>query len=223
MGPPHICGGPLRWGINMNYDAIVFDIDGTLWDARESVTQGWNAAIEEITGKPGTLDSVSFGALFGRPLDEIVDYVFPDAEQEEKPRLIDYCVKRENDYLMVYPGTLYPGVRETLAQLAQRYPLYIVSNCGVGYIDAMLQGTGLREYFQGWMCYADTNAPKDVTIRMLAERYQLQNPVYVGDIQADADACAKAGVDIIYAAYGLGKIKAPAATIHRFSDLLEIL
>lgn len=207
----------------MNYDAIIFDIDGTLWDARESVTQGWNAAIEEITGKPGTLDSVSFGALFGRPLDELVDYAFPDAKPEEKPGLMDYCVKRENDYLIAYPGALYPKVQETLAELAKRYPLYIVSNCGVGYIDAMLAGTGLGEYFQGWMCYADTNAPKDVTIRILAERYQLKNPVYVGDIQADADACEKAGVDIIYAAYGLGEIRQPTATIHSFCELLEVL
>lgn len=45
----------------MSYDAIVFDIDGTLWDARESITAGWNLAIEELTGVPGTLESETFG------------------------------------------------------------------------------------------------------------------------------------------------------------------
>ncbi|MCD8051713.1 MAG: HAD family hydrolase [Clostridiales bacterium] len=206
----------------MSYDAIVFDIDGTLWDARESITAGWNLAIEEITGVPGTLESETFGQLFGKPLDDLIDFAFPGVPPERQAVLGDYCLRRENDMLLERPGTLYPGVEETLETLAERYPLFIVSNCGKGYIEAMLQGTGLRNYFRGWLCYADTNAPKDVTLGVLAEQYKLKNPVYVGDIQADADACARAGVDIIYAAYGLGEIQNPAATIHRFPDLLTL-
>ncbi len=206
----------------MSYDAIVFDIDGTLWDARESITAGWNLAIEELTGVPGTLESETFGQLFGRPLDDLIDFAFPDVPPERKAVLGDYCLRRENDMLLERPGTLYPGVEETLEKLTARYPLFIVSNCGKGYIEAMLQGTGLRPYFCDWLCYADTGAPKDVTLGVLKKQCRLKNPVYVGDIQADADACAKAGVDIIYAAYGFGTIQRPAATIRRFPDLLTL-
>lgn len=206
----------------MSYDAIVFDIDGTLWDARESITAGWNLAIEEITGTPGTLESETFGQLFGRPLDELIDFAFPGVPPERKAVLGDYCLRRENDMLLERPGAPYPGVEETLEKLMARYPLFLVSNCGKGYIEAMLQGTGLGPYFCDWLCYADTNAPKDVTLRALMKQCRLKNPVYVGDIQADADACAKAGVDIIYAAYGFGTIQHPAATIRRFSDLLTL-
>ncbi|MCD7928607.1 MAG: HAD family hydrolase [Clostridiales bacterium] len=206
----------------MSYDAIVFDIDGTLWDARESITAGWNLAIEELTGVPGTLESETFGQLFGKPLDALIDFALPGVPPERKAALGDYCLRRENEVLLERPGTLYPGVEDTLTELMARYPLFIVSNCGKGYIEAMLQGTGLMKYFSGWLCYADTNAPKDVTLRVLAKQYRLKNPVYVGDIQADADACARAGVDIIYAAYGLGEIAHPAATIHQFPDLLTL-
>ena len=33
----------------------------------------------------------------------------------------------------------------------------------------------------------------------------IKQPVYIGDIQGDKDACDKAGVDFIWAAYGYGK------------------
>lgn len=207
----------------MKYDAIIFDIDGTLWDARESITQAWNLAIGELTGTPGQLETETFGGLFGRPLDELIGYAFPGVEKDKRAELGAYCLRRENEELVLHPGTLYPGVRETLEQLAEQYPLYIVSNCGVGYIEAMLEGTGLRHLFRGWLCYADTNAPKDVTIQVLSQRCGLKNPVYVGDIQADADACGKAGVDIIWAAYGLGTIQRPRAAIRSFAELPKVV
>lgn len=209
----------------MKYDAVIFDIDGTLWDARESITRAWNVAIGELTGVPGQLEVDSFSAFFGKPMDELYAFVFPKFSPEKRQEWGEYCVRRENEMLVKDPGRLYPGAAETLKQLTAHYPLYIVSNCGAGYIEAMLEGTGLgrQNLFRGWMCYADTNAPKNVTIRVLSQRYGLKNPVYVGDIQADADACAKAGVDIIYAAYGFGTIDNPTARIDRFSDLMEVL
>lgn len=208
-----------------NYDAIIFDIDGTLWDARHSITRAWNIAIGELTGTAGTLDTDRFSSNFGKPMDELYAYVFPELDAAKRTKWGEYCVQRENEVLMEAPGKLYPKVRETLEKLGEKYPLYIVSNCGAGYIEAMLHGTGLGDLFRGWMCYADTLAPKNVTLRALTERYGLQAPIYVGDIQADADACKKAGFPIVYAAYGLGTIQDGdyIAKIDTFSDLLEVL
>lgn len=205
--------------------SLIFDIDGTLWDARESITRAWNVAIGELTGTPGTLDAPGLGAQFGKSMDDLYAYVFPGLDAHKRRQWGEYCVARENEELALHPGDVYPGVAETLEALSRRYPLYIVSNCGAGYIEAMLEGTGLGRYFQGWMCYADTFSPKGVTIQALMKRYGLTRSLYVGDIQGDADACKQAGIDIIYAAYGLGSIKDGdyAAKINTFSDLLEVL
>lgn len=208
-----------------NYDALIFDMDGTLWDAREQVTKGWNLAYEAYTGKPGWLTMENFACHFGATLYDLVRIAFPGVAEEEIDGINNLCQASQTKVLRQEPGVLYPGVLELIPKLAEHYDLYIVSNCGAGYIEAMLEGTGLGRYFQGWMCYADTLSPKGVTIQALMKRYGLTHSLYVGDIQGDADACKQAGIDIIYAAYGLGSIKDGdyAAKINTFSDLLEVL
>ena len=36
----------------MNYESLIFDIDGTLWDSRALVAEGYNIQLEK--GFPGT-------------------------------------------------------------------------------------------------------------------------------------------------------------------------
>lgn len=208
----------------MEFDSIIFDIDGTLWDARASITKAWNIAIGELSGKAGTLDTDEFASHFGISMNEMYAWVFPTLDEEQRTRWGEYCVRRENEILAEQSGKLYPAVAETLDTLGKTYPLYIVSNCGAGYIEAMLTGTNLTPLFRGWMCYADTHAPKNVTLTALCERYGLKKPVYIGDIQGDANACKQAGIPIVYAAYGLGEIKEGdyIAKIDTFSQLLEV-
>ena len=43
--------------------------------------------------------------------------------------------------------------------------------------------------------------------------------VYVGDTQGDADACAKAGIPMIWVSYGFGQVKEPWAAVDRFDAL----
>lgn len=204
-------------------DAIIFDVDGTLWDSRVPVARAWNRILSEVYGRPFDYSPERLGALFGKVMDEIAAFLFPDKEPEEQARLAERCFEEENRWLYHEPGTLYPGVRETLAQLSAKWPCYIVSNCQKGYVQAMLDTTGLGEYFSGALCYGDTQTPKGETLVTLCKQYGLRDPVYVGDTQGDADACAWAGIPMIYAAYGLGQVLHPWKTIRRFDELLELL
>ena len=60
---------------------------------------------------------------------------------------------------------------------------------------------------------------KGETILMLMERNGLKDPVYIGDTQGDADACAYAGIPFIFAEYGLGAVPKAETRIQRFEDL----
>lgn len=195
----------------MRFDSILFDLDGTLWDAAAQIAAAWSEVIATATealapyGKGQPLTEADARALCGKPMDEITDLLFGD--YPGKQELATRCYLHENDYLAVCPGTVYPGVPETLAALSAKLPLYIVSNCQTGYIETFLSGTGLSPYFSGYLSFGDTGMPKGDNIRLLCEREGLRAPVYIGDTQGDADAAAAAGVPFVYASYGFGEVR----------------
>lgn len=203
-------------------DALIFDVDGTLWDSRVPVGEAWNAVIEQETGKPVELSPARLSTLFGKTIREITDAVLSHLPPDRRDEVAAACFEYENRYLAQHPGTLYPGVAETLAILAQRWPLYLVSNCQSGYIDVFLRSTGLTPCVRGHLCHGDTGRSKGDTIRILMEREGLSSPVYVGDTQGDADACAQAGIPMIWVSYGFGRVKNPWRMISAFDQLTEL-
>lgn len=203
------------------FDGIIFDIDGTLWDSREQVAASWNDAISEKSSLDIHVDQQRLKKLFGKPMTEIGAELFPMLTEKERDALLKRCSAYELDYLRRHPAPLYPNVSETLEQLARSYPLFIVSNCQCGYIECCIESTHISQYITDFACFGDTKKPKAETIGLIMQRNHLTSPVYVGDIQQDADACRLAGIPIIHAAYGFGTIQEPYARIHDFSELLH--
>ena len=106
-----------------------------------------------------------------------------------------------------------------LDTISQKYPLFIVSNCQEGYIQAFWQSTGLGRYFQDGLCPDDTGELKAANIRRIMKKHGLDSAIYVGDTQGDADACREAEVPMIFASYGLGEAAGCAGRIDSFKEL----
>ncbi len=185
-------------------DSIIFDVDGTLWDTTELCARAWNEAIKDHSSLPAELTGERLKGLFGKPMNVIFRSLFPSLTDSETERLTGYCCEYEEALLSREKAPLFAGVKETLPRLAEKYPLFIASNCQKGYIEAFLENSGLGECVKDFMCFGDTNAPKSETIKRLIARNSLVSPVYVGDTQGDADACAMAGIPFVFAEYGFG-------------------
>ena len=65
-------------------EGIIFDVDGTLWDSTEEVADSWNQAIKEQTDMDRTLTAEQLKREFGKPLEEIMDDLFPELAQKEQ-------------------------------------------------------------------------------------------------------------------------------------------
>lgn len=206
-------------------DGIIFDVDGTIWDSTESVAEAWTMAIQEKTGDSRVLTAELMTQLFGKTVPEIAAVIFDglDLTEKEADELMGYCTYLENKHLREKPGRVYDGVEELLEKLSGKYPLFIVSNCDFGYIEAMLDATGFGKYFKDHICYADTNQPKDVNIRLMAEKHGLKEPVYVGDTQGDLNSCRQAKVPMIHVTYGLGTADGPDYSADSPKEVGEIL
>lgn len=204
-------------------DGIIFDVDGTLWDSTEAVAKCWNQAIHENTDLTLTLTAEHLQTLFGKTMDEITLALFPSCSKEERDHIGYLCFEYENRLLETNHGILYPDVARTLESLSQKIDLYIVSNCQCGYIEVFLKTMGLEKYIKDFLCFGQTQVPKNESIRLLMEHNHLRDVVYVGDTAGDYDACLKAGVPFIYASYGFGDVPNPPRQIDAIRELPALL
>ena len=203
-------------------EGIIFDVDGTLWDSTREVAVSWNRAIREQSNLNVVLEAEELKKEFGKPLEEIMEDLFPELTVEEREQLAEHLYRYENKWVETAPCILYDKMPETIRELSKKYKLFIVSNCQSGYIEAFLKNTGLGEYITDYTCPGDTGKLKGENIRIIMEKNQIQDAVYVGDTQGDANACKEAGVPMIYAAYGFGQVEGEYQTIHSFEELLKM-
>ena len=207
----------------MKYDCLIFDIDGTLWDSRALVAEGYNLQLHKEGLDHLFVDAETLKPLFGKVMTEIADAIFPNIPLPERYELMDRCMETENRYLFENECRIgYPKVKETMAELAKTHRLFIVSNAQCGYPELCIEKLGLADYIEGHMCFGDTGKPKGQTILALMARHGIQNAAYIGDTQGDYEATLDAGIPFIFAAYGFGDPAGFDAKIGSIEDLLTL-
>ena len=204
---------------------IIFDVDGTLWDSTEMVAVAWNKVIKDEGIEHKELEEKDLKKEFGKPMEAIGESLFPEMPKDEMMKLMEKMLKYENGLVAAGPCVIFEGVQETIKKFSEKYPLYIVSNCQDGYIEAFIKAHKLEKYFSDTECWGRTRAPKAVSNRTLIERNNLSNPVYVGDTAGDASAAREAEIDFIYAEYGFGEVEPSlyVGVIDSFKELKDIL
>ena len=202
-------------------DSIIFDMDGTLWDAVDSYATIWNVTLDQegIPHNEVTRDDLL--KLMGSYLDDIIRQLLPG--KEERQKLLELVMKNEADMMPELGGVLYPDVKELIRELSENYRLFMVSNCGASGLSNFVRYNNLQPYFIDLLSHGSTGKSKADNIACLVDRYSLKRPVYVGDTQSDADSAHAAGVPFVWCRYGFGTVVDADATIDRFADLPEAL
>ena len=198
-------------------DALIFDIDGTLWDAAVPTARGWNQALEAL-GVDTRVTTAGIRSVAGTPFAGCVEILLPELcppSEETLHRLNAF----EQAALVESGGTLFPGVGKGLRSLASAYPLYLVSNCQDWYFELFLARSGLRECFVGGDCSGYSGLPKSEMLIRLVQAHDLQRATYIGDTSGDEDAARRAGMDFAYARYGFGTVTDPGLSFDCFADL----
>ncbi len=204
-------------------DAILLDVDGTLWNSTPLVAVAWNSVLEKA-GLKTRVTAERLTQLFGKPMDIIADELLPDLPPEERYALLEPCMEAEEEALNANKADIsYPGVHDGIRKLSERIAVCIVSNCQDGYIELVMDKLGITPYIRDFESYGRTGLYKAENIRLVKDRNHFAAPVYLGDIQGDQDAAHSAGVPFIHAAYGFGTADAPEAVVNSFAELEQIL
>lgn len=202
---------------------VIFDLDGTLWDACAAIADSWNEYLQKVRTDLEkyhlSVTEADVRGVCGRTMDVFGDILFPTVpDRELRQKLGEGCCEYEVQYLKHAGGAVYPGVVETLKKLHETYELYIVSNCQVGYIEDFLIWSGTTELFADTEDYGTTLKPKSENIRAVVERNQLEAAVYVGDTVMDYKSTCDAGLPFIHCRFGFGTVE-NVPYVDTFSEL----
>jgi phosphoglycolate phosphatase len=185
-------------------DSIIFDMDGTLWDAVDTYTASWNIVFKEL-GIDKTIHRDELAKMVGWEGKKVHAAIMPDFDDEKRQAIYAKVNELRQELLPKNGGVLYEGVKEGLQQLAGKYKLYIVSNCAKGIIKLFIDWAGINEHIIDEIAYGTNYMPKHHNIKLLIERHNLQNPVYVGDTEGDAEQSRLAGIPFVFVSYGFGE------------------
>lgn len=202
--------------------AILFDLDGTLWNALDTITEAWNKAMKEHNLKYSfSLETMK--SFMGLTPKETAPLAFKDVDLNKGLEYFVLCLNEEIKYLRVHPGKLYEDEEEVLKELSKHYPLFIVSNSDKGYIEDYLNAYDFNKYFKDHVCAGDTDLEKWQNILYIKNKYQLEEIIYVGDTKKDLNESIKAGVKFIHASYGFGEVEEKVLKISKLRELPDLI
>ncbi len=194
----------MRYALLMRYDTVIFDLDGTLLDTLDDLTDGVNHALADfgypLVSREHMRASLGYGSRY------LIAHCVPGGYDDPNYQAVF------DDYLEYYRAhssdktAPYPGIIALLGRLnAAGVHCAIVSNkpdsaaqiLGKRWFDGLVEAVvGDREGIRR------KPAPDSVleVMRQLGSRRE--STVYVGDSEVDIETAAAAGVDCISVTWG---------------------
>lgn len=209
------------------YDAYLFDADGTLIDTRELIYQSFvhMAREMEIPEPIRTSVDVTTGLPLQAQLRAIFGQQRPDEFYENATKAyVDHMMVSYREYLKPFPG-----VEEGLAMLADMgKKLAVVTSRKRHTLELFLEEVGIRRFFTVLVTPEDTEKhkphPDPAILAMRSLEVEPSVTVFVGDSEFDLICGKSAGTAVTYVAWGkmdyrTWKVK-PEYIAVQFSDLL---
>jgi len=185
-------------------DGLIFDMDGTLWDAVATYAQSWNDVFGEL-GIDLTVKRNDLAKMVGWEGRKVISIIMPDFDDEKRKEIYGLVNEKRKVLIPQTGGVLYDGVKEGLKQLAEKYDLFILSNCAKGIIRLFIDWAGIDEHIKDELAHGVNFMPKSHNIKLLADTHGLKKPVYIGDTAGDGEQSRLAGVPFVFVSYGFGK------------------
>lgn len=186
------------------YDAVIFDLDGTLLDTLEDLMNSVNHALTLMNMPQRSLDEIRH--FVGNGVQRLIELAVPEGTEEKvTDRVFDLFKKHYAVHCNDKTG-LYPGIQELLAILRdQGFLMAIVSNKLQEGVDALSE-----QYFAPYTQVAigardgilKKPEPDTVIEALRLLGISKEQAVYVGDSEVDIATADNVGMDCITVEWG---------------------
>lgn len=208
--------------------AIVFDLDGTLIDSAPDIHANVNRALQEQGAEPLPFDLVK--SFIGNGVDVLLEKSVHAAGLPAE-RISVVKPRFQRLYLDAHELTvLYPNALSALAALASAgHDLAICTNKPLAATRAVLEHFGITDRFQA-VFGGDSLAvrkPDPAPLQAAFAALGVEDGLYVGDSEVDAETAERAGVPFLL--FTQGYLKQPvdslttAATFDDHAALLDLV
>lgn len=198
-------------------DSLIFDMDGTLWDAVETYTTAWNLYFDRHQIDKH-LKKIDLDALMGLEESRFLEKVLPDLSPDERSIEYEEVVEIQYDLIDKIGGKIYDGVLTYLPKLNEKYSLFIVSNCPKYTIEHFMKFANIEKLILDSVSHGENYNSKHENIRLLIDKHKLKSPVYIGDTASDMEQSAKAKLPFIFMNYGFGQCNSYNKKFDSFSE-----
>jgi pyrophosphatase PpaX len=208
------------------YQAVVFDLDGTVVDSVELIILSFQHAIREVLGREISREESI--AWVGRPLHEQM-VLFSPEHADELVQVYREWNHREHDRML----KLYDGILQLLDSLNHAgVKIGLVTSKSRFTTQMAFDLTGIEAYFDASVCSDEStgNKPSPDPIFTCLEQLGVDaaEAAYVGDSPADMQAAHAAGVEAIAVTWGVFGVAAleaekPDLLVHTIAELQEVL
>ena len=188
------------------YKTIIFDLDGTLLNTLEDLTDSTNYALAQFGMPVRSIEEVR--TFVGNGIRKLIERAVPEGTTVEKTEQVFACFRSYyTDHCNCKTG-LYPGVKELLFRLKEAgFLMAIVSNKAHPAVEA------LRElYFADVITVAlgereaegirKKPAPDMVELALQQLGSTGAEALYIGDSEVDRQTAANAGLDCLLVSWG---------------------
>ena len=210
-------------------NAVFFDMDGTLFDSRADLARAVNFTRGDLGLQPLPQDTVI--GFVGRG----ARYLLENSIPEQSGKFDEIWPRFSENYRahMLDETVLYPGVRSTLAELADRgWLMGINTNKPNFAAREMLAHYGILRYFGDAIIAGGDCAemkPSGMPLRECASKmrgHRLSSHDWmVGDNWTDMESGSAVGLKTAFCTFGFGHLNESRYTIkiNRFDELLRYL
>jgi phosphoglycolate phosphatase len=204
-------------------DAVIFDLDGTLWDTCDACAVSWNRVLARHSIAFRAITASDVRAVTGRPHDECIRQVFRGLPEEQLRILGHETQTEDNRVIAELGGKLYPDVKAGLSSLQSDHALFIVSNCQAGYIETFIDTNALSGVFAGFECWGRTGLSKAENLGRVVTQNRLRRAVFVGDTPNDQQAAVACRLPFVHVSYGFGSCPGSVLSAASFSELVALV
>lgn len=185
---------------------IIFDLDGTIIDSQEGVTNCVKYALESFGIVENDMDKLR--KFIGPPLENSFQEYYGFSKEEAQKLVVKYRERYQE--VGILECDLYKDTKQTLSSLKEKgYTISLGSSKPENYCKKILEHFELTSYFDeivGAQLHGTRNEKADV-LKEVIKRLNicdLSQVTLVGDTKFDAIGAQEVGIDCLGVSYGFG-------------------